>query len=290
MRLTELARSSSWTFPSVEAPLNLLAPTPVVIEGELLLVVGRRGKNGSSSLWSLHVRNDLGHAELEPLRFDGLLPKHCQDGLVPTEARSDGSGTITVLFSGFRRAGGRYQLLTGSAQGEVGGELRLDPSPLLPPLPGQNSLRASATFGRAVADTIVYAAGSSWFELEGGSHPTSHIRRKPREPRDDPGVSILHPGDEEFALTRPVEAQVQGVDLLFFSRRLCDGRYLQGLAGQDADGTLLRCDDMFWSGVQSEEPFMYAYPFSWQGRDLAALATSRIGEGGIVLAELQDLT
>jgi hypothetical protein len=291
MRLTELTRSRQWPSAAVEDGLTgLLAPTPVVVDGELFLVVGRRSPTGSSSLWALRVRGDLGDAELLPLSLDGQLPEYCRDGLVPTDARCNGGRRITVLFSGFRMIGERYyQLLTGSASGELQSPLQVESRPLLPSLPGQSSLRASATFSRVDSSSLLYAAGEGWVELHGRSHPTSHLRRKPLDPHMHPGEVVLRPAEEEFALTRPVDMDVDGQSLLFFSRRMHDGRYLQGFARGGPDTPLVRCDEEFWAGVGTEDAYMYAYPFSWQGRLLLALATSRVGDGGVVLAEVEDI-
>jgi len=288
MRLTELSRSDRWSSAAVDDGLSgLLAPSPIVVEGQLHLVVGRRSPRGSSELWLLRVRDDLADAELLPLRLAGALPDYCRDGLVPTDARCDGR-RISVLFSGFRMLGKRYQLLTGSLTGDLAGLLRVNDRPLLPPLPGQDSLRASATFSRTEPSSLIYAAGTDWVELHGRSHPTSHLRRKPLDPDTHPGEVVLVPSGDEFALTRPVEVEVDGQTLLFFSRRLRDGRYLQGVARRDGEA-LVRCDERFWAGVATDDPFMYASPFWWQSRLLVALATSRVGQGGVVLAEIEDL-
>lgn len=291
MRLTELARSDSWRGARADDGLSgLLAPTPVVVRDDLFLVVGRRDAAGASKLWALRVRGDLGDAELLPMPLDDL-PHYCRNGLVPTDARWDGGKSVTVLFSGFRTLPARYQLLTGAARGELdtGAPMAVDPLPMLPPLPDQDVLRASATFSRSAPDALLYAAGAGWVELGDRAHPVSHLRRKPVEPATDPGEQLLEPHGDEFALTRPVELVTPAGALLFFSRRMRDGRYIQGLARREAGGPLVRCDDEFAAAVGNANPYMYACPFRWNGRTLAALATSRLGEGGVVLAEFEDV-
>lgn len=292
MRLTELARSDAWPGARSEDGLTgLIAPTPVVLGTDLFLLVGRRDGAGASSLWALRVRDDLGDAELSPLPLAGEVPAYCRDGLVPTDARCEAGIRVTILFSGFRRMQSRHQLLTGAVRGRLGGgmAMEVDPLPLLEPVPGQHVVRAGATFSRSAPDSLHYAAGGAWVRFGDRLHPVSHLRHKTDETAADPGELLLTPAEDEFALTRPVEFVSSAGTMLFFSRRMRDGRYIQGLARTEADGSLVRCDEELPSGAEAAEGYMYMYPFRWGGRTLATVATSRLGEGGVVLVELEDV-
>jgi hypothetical protein len=292
MRLKEVARSDAWPGAHAHDGLTgLLVPSPVLLDDALHILAGRRDGAGASSIWALRVNRDLTDADLVPVPVAGSLPEYCSSGMIPTDVRVDHDAHVTVLFSGFRTRAPRFQLLSGALWGELGtgAPMHVTPEPVLPPVPGQDVVRAGATFDRGTGSGLLYAAGGEWVQLAGGVHPASQLWRKPEYPEMEAGQLVLSPRDDEFALTRPVAFNATGHSLLFFSRRMRDGRYIQGLARWEPEGKLVRCDEEFSGAPGVDAAYMYAHPFTWQGRTLAAVAFSRLGDEGLVILELEFL-
>lgn len=287
MKLTPVASSNQWAKAlEVIGSGELLAPNPYVFNDELFITVGCRDQDGRSLPWLLKVSEDLVDAEVVgegPILGASSLPSFACNGAIPTQLKILDPHHWQIVFSGFEPAEGRYKLLTGIAEGSIavtGGpiESRL----LLAPLPGQEVLRAGAT--QSDDGSWVYAAGDGWHETGSSFHPESSLWCT-SDP-DEKGVEILRPANDEFALTRPVAVRYKDdTEFLFFSRRMKNGDYIQGLAKLDGD-QYIRIDDQFQVEGDQATTWMYTYPFELQGQWWAAAASSRLGTGGFVVAKI----
>lgn len=194
---------------------SALQPTPLQLEnGVIRVYVGMRDYDGRSSVGFIEIdakdpRRVLNVSE-DPALFRGPLGAFDEDGVVPC-AVVRREGEVYLYYAGYQRAEGpiRFRAFTGLAISSDGGRTfeRSRPSPILPPVPGEDLFRAIHCLrfegGRWRA---WYGAGDTFREGMTKTLPVYGIRYMESEDGitfPDSGRDCLQPTGDEYRLGRP---------------------------------------------------------------------------------------
>ena len=279
-------------------------PTPLVLpHGDLRLYLAFRDDRNVGSIGFIDVDPEDPLRVLSVSKVPALSPGPAGsfdgNGLGPSSLVVE-NGAVRLYYFGFGPSpDGPFRLLTGMATCQNGEDhlRRASSTPLLPPVPGEGTLRSAPfVLHEHGVWKMWYASGEGWVPAEGRQLPACSIHYLTSQDGvawSGSSTPCLRPtGPDEFQVGKPWVVHQQGLYHMIYSIRMRSKGFRLGYA-RSVDGlTWERRDaevgiDVSASGWDSE---MICYGAVHRVRDTWYMFYNgnRLGAGGVGFATLED--